>query len=67
MAIQLVFKHVVGPYQVGDHVTDPALVAKYLASHPEYVIKKNLEESPSSSTPPASPASPSVPQLTPIN
>lgn len=44
MAYQLVVKHVFGPFQVGDHIKDPDLVAKWGASHPEYVIRKVLPD-----------------------
>lgn len=64
-AYQLVVKHVFANYQVGDHITDPALVAKYGASHPAETVRKLLEESPSSS--PISTASPTVPQLSSIS
>jgi len=64
LSIQLVVIHVFASYQVGDHITDPALVAKWGASHPEYVVRKSYEESePSVST---SPESPTVPTLKPI-
>ena len=40
-----------GSYQVGDHITDPAAVVKASAEHPEYVVRKFLEESAPSITP----------------
>jgi hypothetical protein len=77
MPIQLVVRHQIGhDYQIGDHITDPVLVAKFLASHPDFVVKKALEESPASPPPaassiapvaePASPPSLTVPTLKPI-
>ena len=64
MAIQIVVKHPFATYQVGDHITDPALVALYSASHPAYVVRKAHQEadaSPKHMT--ASQASPTVPKL----
>lgn len=69
MAIQLVVTHPFGSYKVGDHITDPALVAKIGATYPALVVKKLLEESessPASPTPSASQASPTAPTLQPI-
>ena len=66
MQYQLVVKHPLGPYQIGDHITDPADVAKYGASHPEFVVRKPLLEAVPSDISTASPASPNVPQLPPI-
>lgn len=65
MPIQLVVKHKFATYEVGDHITDPALVAKWGASHPAEVVRKELEES-APSTSPASTQSPTVPHLSPI-
>ncbi len=82
MAIQLVVTHPFAGLAIGAHVTDPTLVAKYSASHPEYVVRKPLEETaasqpsipapasaatPSPASAPSSPASPTVPVLKPIN
>ena len=68
MPIQLVVTHPFAGLAIGAHITDPTLVAKYSASHPEYVVRKPLQESAASqpSTPPSSPASPAVPVLKPI-
>ena len=44
MAIQLVVTHPFGPFAKGEHITDPALVAKWGASHPEYVVRKALDD-----------------------
>lgn len=64
MSIQLVVKHPFATFVVGDHITDTELVARFGASHPEYVVRKTLEDAPS--TPAPSPASPSVPTLSPV-
>ena len=70
MAYQLVAKHVVGKYQIGDHITDPALVAKYSKSHPAHFTRKHLEETPPSVTstePATSQTAAPVPLLNPIS
>ena len=44
MAFQLVVKHPFGPYQVGDHITDQDLVQRHGREHPEYVVRKLLDD-----------------------
>lgn len=57
MAVQLVVKHPFADYEVGDHITDPAEVAKWGASHPAYVVRKALpDEAPAPPPAPAPPA-----------
>jgi len=68
LSFQLVVRHPFAGYEIGAHIVDPDLVAKFSASHPEFVVRKAIEESAASlaSTPPSSSASPSVPTLKPI-
>lgn len=74
MAYQLVVKHPFLTFAIGDHITDPNLVASYGAQYPEYVVKKLYEDASTfqASTPPNStasltvPATPAVPVLKPI-
>ena len=54
MAIQLVVKHPFADFETGDHITDPVEVAKWGASHPEYVVRKALDE-------PVKPVAPAAP------
>jgi hypothetical protein len=68
VAFQLVVKHPFAGFNIGDHITDPALVAEFKATRLEYVTQKFLEESDQSASSPsaASPASQTAPKLTPI-
>lgn len=59
-----VVKHPFAGFVVGDHLTDPDQIARFTASHPEYLVRKLArEDSASTST---SGQSQTVPQLKPI-
>lgn len=64
MAIQLVVKHEFADYAVGDHITDPAEVAKWGASHPDYVVRKFMDD-PKPAPPPPVAAQPTAVAPTP--
>ena len=51
MAIQLVVKHPFANFAIGAHITDPVLVAKYGASHPQFVTRKPIRENAASQQP----------------
>lgn len=58
MAYQYVVKHPFGPYQIGDHITDPEDAFKWSQSHPEFLTRKWIDETESAPRvpPPATPA-----------
>lgn len=62
---QLVVTHPFATFQVGDKITDPALVEKFGKSHHAFVVRTSLEAISSQPSMPSAP-SPTVPTLLPV-
>ncbi len=55
MAIKLVVTSLFADFKVGQEISDPALVARYAASHPSFVVKVTAVDPPAVTAAPAQP------------